>query len=86
MTDLRTRLTAIVGPEATDRVIELLDEEAAQRCRDTDCVRRRPHSRLAPHLWRHPVGAPIVWGLFGRRCFNCGHYVWRRIHRAGRPS
>lgn len=80
---LRDRLTGIVGTDKADRVIALLDEEAVTRCRDTDCVRLWPHSRIAQHLWRHPVGAPIGWGLFGRRCFNCGHYTWRRIHRAG---
>lgn len=80
---LRDRLIAIVGTDTAQRVINLLDEEAVTPCRDTDCVRIRRHSRLEWHLWRHPVGAPIVWGLLGRRCFNCGQYVWRRIHRAG---
>ena len=80
MTDLRARIAAIVGPEATNRVIELLDEEAAHRCRDADCVRVWPHSRLARHLWRHAPVPPLSPGLFGRRCFTCGQPAWRRIH------
>lgn len=80
---IRTRLAAIVGTDKAERVIAVLEEEAATPCRDTDCVRRRPHSRLAPHAWRHRAGDPRTWGLFGWRCFNCGHYVWRRIHRVG---
>lgn len=83
---VRERLTTVVGTDKAALVIGLLDEEAATRCRDADCVRRWPHSRIALHLWRHPAGAPTERGLFGRRCFNCGHYVWRRIHRAGRQS
>ncbi|MFD7794357.1 hypothetical protein [Streptomyces sp. NPDC059759] len=83
---LRDRLTGIVGPTLARRVIALLDEEALTPCRDTDCVRIRSHSRLGFHLWRHPVGAPIVRGLLGRKCFNCGQYAWRRIHRAGPAS
>lgn len=81
---LHARIVAIAGTDAADRILDLLDEEAAQRCRDADCMRRLPHSRLARHLWRHRPGAPLTRGVFGRRCFNCGHYVWRRIHKPGR--
>lgn len=83
---LRDRLTAIVGTDKVERVIDLLDEEAVTRCRDDDCVRRRAHSRLDRHLWRHTAGAPLTRGLFGWLCFNCGRSTWRRIHRTGPTS
>lgn len=84
--DFRTRLIFLVGPGKAVEVFALLDEEAASRCRDADCIRWWPHSRLARHLWRHECGAPRTRGLFGWRCFNCGQSSWRRIHRTGGGS
>lgn len=85
MKDLRTRIAAITGPAAAEEVIELLNEEAATRCTDPDCIRWWPHSRLARHLWRHNASAPRTLGLFGWRCFTCGQSTWRRIHSPGKP-
>lgn len=78
---LRSRITDIVGPESTEQIIALLDDEAGQRCRDADCIRLRPHSRLSTHLWRHVPVAPLSPGPFGQRCIVCGQPTWRRIHR-----
>lgn len=81
---IRDRITAVVGSEKARQVIDILDEELLTRCRDADCIRRRPHSRLAQHLWRHVPVAPLSPGLFGRRCFTCGRPTWRRIHKPRR--
>jgi hypothetical protein len=80
-TTLRDRIAAIAGPSTAEQIIELLDEEAAKRCRDRDCTRLWPHSSLAHHQWRHAPIAPLSPGLLGRRCFTCGRPTWRRIHR-----
>lgn len=80
MDDLRSRIAGVAGP-LTDDIIEILDEEAGRRCRDTDCLRWWPHSRLARHRWRHVAGAPLSRGLFGMRCFNCGRRANSRIHK-----
>lgn len=75
------RITSIVGEHNAERIISILDEEAATPCRDVDCMRRRPHSRLSPHLWRHAPNPPLTRSLFGWRCFTCGKATWRRIHK-----
>lgn len=85
MTSLHERIAAITSPAAAEEIIDILNEESLTPCRDRDCIRLLPHSRIARHLWRHEVGAPRTRGLFGWRCFNCGQSSWRRIHRASRP-
>ncbi|MFI8872426.1 hypothetical protein [Streptomyces sp. NPDC055243] len=82
--NLRDRIAAIAGLSAADQIVELLEEEAASRCSDADCLRRLPHSRLARHVWRHEPSAPLTRGLLGRKCFTCGQATWRRIHRTRR--
>jgi hypothetical protein len=82
---LRDRIVAIVGPEAAEKIIEILDEELLTRCQDADCLRRWPHPRLARHVWRHDPVAPLSPGLFGRRCLTCGLPTWHRLHKPGRP-
>ena len=81
MADLYDRIAQLTGAEIAERVIEILDEEASQRCRDADCIRLFPHSRLSRHLWRHEAAAPLSLGLLGMRCFTCGRPTWRRVHR-----
>lgn len=81
---LRDRIIAIAGPTAAERIIEVLHEEAATRCRDDDCLKRLPHSRLSRHAWRHEPAVPLTPGLFGRTCFTCGQPTWHRIHRTRR--
>lgn len=86
MANVRERITAIVGTSAAEQVIDILNDEAAHRCRDADCIRLLPHSRLARHLWRHVPVAPLAPGLFGRRCVVCGQPGWTRIHRVARQD
>jgi hypothetical protein len=83
---LRDRIVGIAGPDIADRIIAVLDEEAVTPCRDADCVRRRRHSRIDRHLWRHEANAPLSRWLFGWRCFTCGRSTWRHIHKPGTAS
>lgn len=75
------RLAAIVGEAKAGEVISLLEEELTTPCRDSDCRRRWPHSRLDLHRWRHAPLAPLTQGLLGWRCFECGKPTWHWIHR-----
>ena len=84
--DIRTRITRIVGERLAEQIINVLEEESVTPCTDPDCVRRRRHSRLDRHLWRHACGAPRTRGLLGWRCFNCGQSSWRRIHRTRKDT
>lgn len=84
--DLYNRIADVVGHEAAEQIVGILDEEGVQRCRDADCIRLVPHSRLSRHLWRHEAAAPLSFGLLGSRCFTCGKPTWRRIHRTGPRS
>lgn len=78
---LHLSLTELLGEDLADQVITILDEQAAHRCKDSDCVRWWAHSRIARHAWRHQPSPPLAWGLLGPRCFDCGRYAWSRIHR-----
>ncbi|MGV2914756.1 hypothetical protein [Streptomyces alfalfae] len=84
MADIRNRIAEVVGAQSAEQIIHILEEEGAQRCRDTNCIRLRPHSRLSVHRWRHVAVAPLSPGVLGRRCLTCGQPSWRRIHRTGR--
>lgn len=71
-----------ISAESTaDEVIHLLDEEIAERCRDRDCARIFPHSRISAHLWRHEAEPPFTRVLLGWRCFSCDMRKGHRIHR-----
>jgi hypothetical protein len=70
------------GAESTaDAIVRLIGEEAAEPCRDRDCARILPHSRLSAHLWRHPAEAPFDRTLLAWLCFTCGLRRGHRIHR-----
>jgi hypothetical protein len=76
-----------VSPEATATVIVgLFEQEAAARCRDRDCARLLPHSRLSAHLWKHAAEAPFDRVLFAWLCFTCGLRRGHRIHRGRRKE
>lgn len=86
MNDIRERIQGAVGRHLAERVFEILNEEGTKPCRDTDCIRLRPHRQLSTHVWRHVPVAPLSPGLFGRRCLTCGQPTWRRIHKTGREQ
>lgn len=73
-------LAMLMVPVTAEKIIDFLDEMGTQRCADPDCVIRREHSALGPHLWKHPAEAP-----FSRmgRCAGCGEHRAHRVHRTG---
>lgn len=88
--NLRDRIALVIRNDAmegisaestADAVVDLLDQELAARCRDEDCARILPHSRLSVHLWKHPAEPPFDHALFRWLCFSCGLRRGHRIHR-----
>ena len=77
----RDALQGISAESTADAIVHLLDEEAAESCRDGDCARVLPHSRLSAHLWRHEAEPPFDRALFRWLCFSCGMRRGHRIHR-----
>lgn len=88
--NLRDRIALVIHQDTAegisagstaDAVIDLLDREMAERCRDRDCARVYPHSRISRHLWRHKAEPPFERALFRWLCFSCGLRKGHRIHR-----
>lgn len=84
--DLRAHVNTILGSWLTQdekcaAIFELMDQGLQTRCTDGDCARRRRHPLVALHAWRHAPNPPLDRGLLGWRCFTCGQYTWRRIHK-----
>jgi hypothetical protein len=92
--DLRRRIQAVIvedartgmGPEETaDAILAIIDQARRKMCNDSDCVRRRPHSLIDSHLWKHVAQPPFtirlpfspIW-----HCFSCGRRLAHRIHEA----
>lgn len=69
------------GPELAEVILHEVERMRDERCADPDCVRRRRHSLLGPHAWKHEPEAPLtrVRGLW--LCFSCGHRERHRVHR-----
>jgi hypothetical protein len=70
------RIPAESVETVTAEILRAVEDERDRPCLDPDCTRRRPHSRLGPHAWRHEAGPPFSL------CFLCGHRKRHRIHRA----
>ena len=73
------------APEATALAIAtLVYREASTRCRDDDCARIFPHSRLSRHLLRHEAEPPFERVLLAWLCGCCGYPRGHRVHKASR--
>jgi hypothetical protein len=70
-----------VQGDLTDDILREIDQMRGLRCADQDCVRRRRHSLLGPHLWRHAASAPFTRSVSGWLCFTCGRREHNRIHQ-----
>ena len=88
---LDEQITALIQTGATycypaaktaSHIIHAIEMEQRRPCKDQDCVRLWPHSRLGPHCWRHEASAPLGHPLPGFwTCFICHRPAWARIHR-----
>jgi hypothetical protein len=87
---LRDQITLLIrkgalkgtAPEATALAITtLVYREASTRCRDRDCARLFPHSRLSRHLPRHEPEPPFELFVFAWLCSRCGYRRGHRVHR-----
>ena len=74
---------AIPAQQTTECIIRAIEEEQQRDCTDGDCIIRRPHSRLGPHLGKHEASPPFDHVRFTRLrlCFSCGRRRGHRIHR-----